>query len=158
MNCDMGSYEFGGAPPASATPTSSPTLTPTATPTVTPTDTPTSTPTHTPTQTPTLTPTATPTHTQTATPTQTPVPQGGPCEDTAQCVPGLFCADGVCCDTPCDQQGEACNLPNHLGTCTSVFGTAPAPVMSVPGLLALALGLAALATLGLARRRSRSRA
>jgi len=61
-----------------------------------PTDTPTGTPTSTPTDTPTVTPTETPTTTPTVTPTNTRVPQGGACTDTAQCVTGLRCVNGVC--------------------------------------------------------------
>ncbi len=62
-----------------------------------PTMTPTSTPTDTPTQTPTQTPTGTPTNTPTATPTNTLVPNGGACDDPADCVSGN-CVDNVCAD------------------------------------------------------------
>jgi hypothetical protein len=36
----------------------------------------------------------------------------------APCGSGLFCADGVCCDTACTDACSACNLPGKLGTCS----------------------------------------
>jgi parallel beta-helix repeat protein len=144
MSCDMGAYEFDGMPPATATPTETPTSTATETPTSTPTQTPTGTATETP------TPTATPTSTATMTPTATKAPIGGSCMETSQCETGLFCVDGVCCNRACDQPGEVCNLPEHLGFCSQV-SVAPAPVMSGWMLALLAAGLMLLATLGLAR-------
>jgi len=147
-------------PLVSPTPSSTPTLTPTSTPTLTPTSTPSSTPTATPTRTPsttasmtpTRTPSATPSSTPpvTATPTVTPVPQGGECTDPAECAPGLFCAQGVCCNGPCDAPGEACNRPGREGECLAEV-PAPAPAVSPRGLV-LALGaLVAIAALALAR-------
>ena len=95
----------------------------------TPTPTETATGTHTATATRTATGTATATSTATAT-TGTPVPEGGACMETAQCEPPLTCIDGVCTRTP-----------------------APAPALT-PGLLIVAVGLlAAIAAVGVWRRR-----
>ncbi|MBI1818664.1 MAG: hypothetical protein HYR72_27080 [Deltaproteobacteria bacterium] len=56
--------------------------------------------------------------------------QGGPvvglgaigqeCGSGADCIPGLFCTDGVCCNQPCDGPNEACNLPQRRGRCTTI--------------------------------------
>jgi hypothetical protein len=75
----------------------------------------------------------------TPTPTETPVPQGGGCTESAQCASGLTCADEVCCDTPCDQPDEACDLPGRPGTCLSTV-TAQAPAIA-PGVLPIAVGV-----------------
>jgi hypothetical protein len=48
-------------------------------------------------------------------------PPGGPCTAPADCANG-FCVDGVCCDTPCLGQCEACDVANSVGTCTAVSG------------------------------------
>jgi hypothetical protein len=96
------------------------------------------------------TPTATPTTTPTETPT--PVPNGGECTDDAQCA-STFCVDGVCCDTPCDQPRQVCDLPGRVGTCT-VSAAAPAPALGGWGLaaaVALLLAIAALALHGARR-------
>jgi MYXO-CTERM domain-containing protein len=92
--------------------------------------------------TPTVTSTATATATASATPTRTPVPQGGECTDVSQCVTDLLCADGVCCNTACDQPLEQCNLPGRGGMCASTAAAAPAA--SSTGLLAM-LGVLILA-------------
>ncbi len=42
-----------------------------------------------------------------------------PCTDPSECSSG-FCVDGVCCDTECTGQCEACNI--DPGTCTQVTG------------------------------------
>ena len=107
----------------------------TKTPTQTPTGTPTST------ATATATSTATRTGTSTATPTNTPIPNGGGCATPSQCHSG-FCVDGVCCDTPCTQQGFICNGPTP-GVCAAA--AAKAPAMSRGGLL---IGLAVLMLVG----------
>lgn len=49
-------------------------------------------------------------------------PAGTTCTLAASCTSGL-CADGVCCDSPCTGQCEACALPGREGTCTAVKGT-----------------------------------
>jgi hypothetical protein len=49
-------------------------------------------------------------------------PPGGSCNSPADCANG-FCVDGVCCDTPCLGQCEACDVTNAVGTCTAVTGS-----------------------------------
>jgi len=147
-------------PLVSPTPSFTPTLTPTSTPTLTPSSTPSSTPTATPTRTPSATASMTPTRTPsstpsntppvTATPTVTPVPQGGECTDHAECAPGLFCAQGVCCDGPCDAPGEACNRPGREGECLAE-APAPAPAVSPRGLLLALVALIVIAALAITR-------
>jgi hypothetical protein len=44
---------------------------------------------------------------------------GVTCTSNADCKTSN-CVDGVCCDTPCAGQCQACNLPGHVGTCTTV--------------------------------------
>jgi hypothetical protein len=46
--------------------------------------------------------------------------QGKVCGSDAQCATG-HCVDGVCCDTPCDGQCEACDQTTP-GTCSAVSG------------------------------------
>ncbi len=142
-------------PTATPTDTDTPTVTPTATPTDTPTNTPTATPTATITDTPTVTPTATvtdtPTSTPTATPTSTGIPNGGGCNDPADCMSGN-CVDDTCCAEPVCPPGESCDNPGNAGNC-SPDPTAPAPVISRSGvLLALAL-LVAIGAVAVLRRR-----
>jgi hypothetical protein len=103
-------------------------------------------------------PTSTPTSTPTGTPTQTPtpIPQGGSCvADPTNCAAGLFCADGVCCDTPCDQPLQSCNLPGEVGTCSPVRASVPAA--SHTGLLLIVAVLGGVGAVALLRRRSIAR-
>lgn len=65
-------------------------------------------------------------------------PLGAPCTDDAQCLglsggtePG-HCADGVCCDGPCEGACEACTLLNRNGKC-SPLGSTDAPEQPLPG-------------------------
>jgi hypothetical protein len=48
-------------------------------------------------------------------------PQGGACSSDLQCGTG-FCVDGVCCDSACDGQCQACDAPDSVGTCAPVKG------------------------------------
>lgn len=48
---------------------------------------------------------------------------GQSCGGDDECTSG-HCVDGVCCDTPCDEQCAACNVPGALGTCAAVLGPA----------------------------------
>ena len=53
---------------------------------------------------------------------------GQPCQSDSECpISNNHCVDGVCCDTTCTGQCEACNLPSSPGTCVGVTGTPVAP-------------------------------
>jgi hypothetical protein len=67
----------------------------------------------------------------------------------------LFCTDGVCCDTACDQALEACDLPGREGTCSPEGAAVPAA--SHTGLFLLAGALAAFGIFALVRRRELKR-
>jgi MYXO-CTERM domain-containing protein len=47
--------------------------------------------------------------------------QGQACGGDNQCV-SANCIDGHCCNTACSGQCEACDLPDHLGTCSAIAG------------------------------------
>lgn len=48
---------------------------------------------------------------------------GQPCTDDGQCTASNpHCVDGVCCNSTCNGQCEACNLTGNLGTCSPVTG------------------------------------
>ena len=49
------------------------------------------------------------------------IPAGRACRTTAECTSG-FCVDGVCCNTACNGQCEACDNPDSLGMCSPVRG------------------------------------
>ncbi len=49
------------------------------------------------------------------------LPDGSQCLKASECASG-FCVDGVCCDTECSGQCEACNQPQTIGVCTAVTG------------------------------------
>jgi hypothetical protein len=76
---------------------------------------------------------------------------GEPCTTPSQCASG-FCADGVCCASACDGALQQCNLPDRVGTCTTI--EAPAPVLSPAAFVVAFVVLVGLAGLGV-RRRSR---
>lgn len=42
------------------------------------------------------------------------------CTSDADCAMGEYCADGVCCDTPCTDKCRACNLTGKQGTCSTL--------------------------------------
>jgi MYXO-CTERM domain-containing protein len=46
---------------------------------------------------------------------------GTACTDGVDCVSGI-CTDGVCCDTPCSGQCEACDVEGAAGRCLPVTG------------------------------------
>ena len=54
------------------------------------------------------------------------LPAGSVCAGTDQCATG-FCTDGVCCNTSCDGQCAACDLPGLAGTCSPVTGAPVGP-------------------------------
>jgi hypothetical protein len=45
---------------------------------------------------------------------------GAPCGESVACETGN-CVDGVCCDTPCSDPMQACNIAGSAGTCTSTL-------------------------------------
>lgn len=46
---------------------------------------------------------------------------GKSCVEGRECASG-HCVDGLCCDTACAGQCEACDLPSNKGACTAVLG------------------------------------
>ena len=46
--------------------------------------------------------------------------KGQTCKAPADCVGGIPCTDGRCCDKACDGSCEACDVYGHLGTCTAL--------------------------------------
>lgn len=49
------------------------------------------------------------------------LPPGTPCIVAGQCASNN-CVDGVCCDTSCTDQCEACDVTGEVGTCSAVLG------------------------------------
>jgi hypothetical protein len=47
--------------------------------------------------------------------------QGAACGGATDCLPGLFCVDGYCCNAACDGQCQACDLPGQEGSCNTVM-------------------------------------
>ncbi len=95
-------------------------------------------------------PTNTPTATPTATPTNTPkLPDGSTCTGPDDCL-SSNCVDEVCCDTPCDGGGEACDVVGREGICTQTKALAPAA--SRTGLVITVLILAAVGVFAVVRR------
>lgn len=45
--------------------------------------------------------------------------QGQPCTEGLECATG-FCAQGVCCDSSCTGECQACNLPDRAGLCSPI--------------------------------------
>jgi hypothetical protein len=56
------------------------------------------------------------------------LPNGAACSTTDQCLSG-FCTDGVCCNSACNGQCQACNVSTFVGTCSPVTGVPHAPRM-----------------------------
>lgn len=48
------------------------------------------------------------------------IPNGSACTNNNQCV-STFCADGVCCNSACGGDCQACNLAGTTGTCSNVM-------------------------------------
>jgi len=51
-----------------------------------------------------------------------PSDNGATCTAAGDCK-STNCVDGVCCDSACNSQCQACNLPTKVGTCTTVTKT-----------------------------------
>jgi hypothetical protein len=77
---------------------------------------------------------------------------GQACTSSSQCLGNLFCADGVCCNAPCNGPNQSCVVPGHVGVC---IGPQPVPAISWEGLAAGVGLLTVLAWLGLRTRRRR---
>ncbi len=98
----------------------------------------------------------TPTSTATATATVTPtlVPNGGACDDPADCVSGN-CVDDTCCTDPSCPPGQSCDNPGNVGLC-SADPVAPAPAISPGGAALAVLALIAIGAIALLRWRRTS--
>ena len=70
----------------------------------------------------------------------------------AECA-SMNCVDGVCCDSPCDEPGEQCDLPGREGECLR-YRPAPAPTLNWPALAAALAVMIGAAGVALRRRRS----
>jgi hypothetical protein len=81
-----------------------------------------------------------------------PRPNGAGCTDPGQCA-STFCVDGVCCDAACNQPLQQCNLPGHVGTCSSA--AAPAPALTAWGLMVAAILLVSFGAFALRHRMRR---
>lgn len=46
---------------------------------------------------------------------------GGKCTNSSECI-SSFCVDGVCCDSSCSAQCEACDNNGNEGTCSAITG------------------------------------
>jgi MYXO-CTERM domain-containing protein len=91
------------------------------------------------------------TNTPTATPTHTPVPNGGACDDGADCLSGN-CVDDTCCAEPACPPGQSCDNPGHAGEC-SLDPAEPAPALSRGAVLFAAVLLLVLGGVAMRRRR-----
>jgi MYXO-CTERM domain-containing protein len=49
---------------------------------------------------------------------------GKSCGKPLQCL-SSYCVDGVCCDTDCQSQCQACDVAGKVGTCTTVSDSGP---------------------------------
>jgi hypothetical protein len=59
-------------------------------------------------------------------------PNGTTCGNDAACAFG-HCVDGVCCDTACTLQCQACNVAGKIGTCSLVTGAPVGTRAACPG-------------------------
>ena len=60
------------------------------------------------------------TGTATITVTVPKVPIGAACVASDSCPTGSTCVDGVCCNSSCDGQCQACNTAGNVGTCVTI--------------------------------------
>lgn len=60
---------------------------------------------------------------------------GGSCTGGAKCQSGLFCsaADGLCCDSPCTGQCQACNAAGHCAPVSGAPKGTRTPCTGMPG-------------------------
>ena len=69
-----------------------------------------------------------------------PLALGEACTSGSQCA-STFCASGVCCDVPCTEPNQSCNLPGTIGLCRPLGGEVPAASQAT--IIALSVLLAA---------------
>ena len=76
------------------------------------------------------------------------------CTSGAECA-STFCVDGVCCNGPCSNPGQSCNLPGSAGVCRAEISGVPAA--SQRGIVILCVLLAAVGVASLISVRYRMR-
>ena len=64
------------------------------------------------------------------------VPLGTPCTTAGTCPlaanGNAYCVDGVCCDSACSGQCQACNTAQSAGSCVTIAGPAVGPRLACP--------------------------
>jgi hypothetical protein len=60
------------------------------------------------------------------------IARGDACKADGECA-SRFCVDGVCCDTKCDGQCQACAEPGSVGSCIAVKGAPRTPRAACAG-------------------------
>jgi hypothetical protein len=73
--------------------------------------------------------------------------------DDTDCLPQLFCVDGICCNSPCNGPNQSCDNPSAPGICQRPRS---APAVSPPVAPVVVVILLGLAWLGLQQLRRKS--